>query len=169
LRPRGESVTHRDQIHCYLTRQGSGFPTAQLTTPGNCLRSLIQANSATTGASVVSMREPMEGTKLIELMSRNLAQDFRLAIDSPKSWLKYTCKHCLPRQRPPPEAFVQHIASLPSWSDVYYAARRCLRECKANLISPAKTDPIMRTYRSQFVGLSLSAISNQMLMPKTMA
>jgi hypothetical protein len=41
----------------------------------------------------------------------------------------------------------------------------CFRECKMNLTNPARTDPIIATYSSQFVGLSLWAINNHKLIP----
>lgn len=43
------------------------------------------------------------------------------------------------------------------------------RECTMNLINPATTDPIIATYSNQLVGLSLSVINNQILIPNMMA
>lgn len=58
---------------------------------------------------------------------------------------------------------------LADFDDHYADCECCFRECTMNLTNPAKTDPIIATYRNQLVGLSLWAINNQILIPNIMA
>ena len=56
-----------------------------------------------------------------------------------------------------------------NWRLTYRDCWCLLRECKANLTKPAKTDPIIIIYRTQLVGLWGWKTNNQMLIPNMAA